>query len=185
MQMKFIKTPLPGAYEIQFEPYIDERGLFFRTYCQDEFTAIGLNMQILQMNHSLTIKKGTIRGLHCQYPPSAEIKIIRCVSGEVFDVIVDLRVNSPTFLNWHAAILTKENMRSIYVPEGFAHGFQALTDNVELVYCHSEFYRPEFEHGLRFDDPVIKIKWPLEMSAISIKDLSYSFIGKKFEGIRI
>jgi dTDP-4-dehydrorhamnose 3,5-epimerase len=181
--MKFIETPLSGAYVIELEPFRDERGLFARTFCQEEFAKIGFDKQIVQINYSITRKKGAIRGMHYQRPPASEIKIIRCLQGKVFDVMVDLRAGSPTFMQWHSVELSKDNMRMVYIPEGFAHGFQALTDNAELIYHHSALYRPEYERGLRFDDPALAIAWPLPTGIISIKDQSYSLIDNNFKGI--
>ena len=164
---------------------MDDRGLFARTFCQKEFTVIGFGKQIVQINHSVTRQKGTIRGLHYQLPPACETKIIRCVQGAVFDVMVDIRAGSATFMQWHAATLSKDNMRMVFIPEGFAHGFQTLTDNAELIYHHSAFYKPEYERGLRFDDPVLAIHWPLSVvsfppkmriirsSAMTLKGLKY------------
>jgi dTDP-4-dehydrorhamnose 3,5-epimerase len=183
--MKFIETPLSGVYVIELEPFHDERGLFARTFCQKEFATIGFDKQIVQINHSITRKGGTIRGMHYQSPPVCEIKIIRCVQGAAFDVMVDLRSGSPTFLQWHGMELSKDNMRMVYIPEGFAHGFQTLADNAELIYHHSAFYSPEYESGLRYDDPALAIKWPLPVGAISPKDQSYPLIDNNFKGIEI
>lgn len=183
--MKFVEAPLAGAYVIELEPFLDERGLFARTFCQKEFAKIGFYKQIDQINHSVTKQKGAIRGMHHQCPPACEIKIIRCVEGRVFDVMVDIRAASPTFMQWHGVELSKDNMRMVYIPEGFAHGFQTLTDNAELIYHHSAFYSPEYERGLRFDDPALAIKWPLPVGAISPKDQSYPLIDNKFKGIDI
>ena len=181
--MKFIETPLAGAYVIELEPFRDERGLFARTFCQTEFARIGFDRQIVQINHSITRQKGTIRGMHYQQPPACEIKIMRCVRGAIFDVMVDLRPGSPTFLQWHGMKLSKDNASMVYIPEGFSHGFQTLTDKAELIYHHSAFYNPEFERGLRFDDPALAIVWPLPVSVISAKDQSYPLIDNKFKGI--
>jgi dTDP-4-dehydrorhamnose 3,5-epimerase len=184
-RMKFVEAPLAGAYVIELEPFLDERGLFARTFCQKEFARIGFHKQIVQINHSVTRQKGTIRGMHYQLPPACEIKIIRCVQGTVFDVMVDLRTGSPTFMQWYGVELSKDNMRMVYIPEGFAHGFQTLTDNAELIYHHSAFYSPEYEHGLRCDDPALVINWPLPGGAISPKDQSYPLIDNNFKGIEI
>jgi dTDP-4-dehydrorhamnose 3,5-epimerase len=183
--MKFIEAPLKGAYAIDLDPSRDERGLFARTFCQKEFAEIGFCKQIVQINHSVTLQKGSIRGMHYQRPPACEIKIIRCIGGMVFDVMVDLRAGSPTFLKWHGVELSKDNMRMVYIPEGFAHGFQTLSNNAELIYHHSEFYNPEYEEGLRFDDPSLAIRWPSPVSAISPKDQNYPLINNKFKGIEI
>jgi dTDP-4-dehydrorhamnose 3,5-epimerase len=184
-RMKFVEVPLKGAFKVELEPSRDERGLFARTFCQKEFAEIGFFKQVVQINHSITLKKGTIRGMHFQRPPACEIKIIRCVGGIVFDVMVDLRAGSPTFLQWHGVELSKDNMRMVYIPEGFAHGFQTLSDNAELIYHHSEFYDPGYEEGLRFDDPSLAIKWPLSVQTISNKDRSYSLLSNGFKGIEI
>ena len=183
--MKFFETPLAGAYEIELAPFIDERGLFARTFCQKEFATIGFSRSIVQINHSVTRQKGAIRGLHYQLPPACETKIVRSVQGRVFDVMVDLRSASPAFMQWHSVELSHDNMKMIYIPEGFAHGFQALTDNVELIYLSSEYYNPEYERGLRFDDPTLSIKWPLPVSVISPKDQSCPLIDCNFKGIEI
>ena len=183
--MKFVETPLAGTYVIELEPFLDERGLFVRTFCIKEFGKIGFHKQIVQINHSVTKQKGAIRGMHYQIPPACEIKIIRCIQGKVFDVVVDIRAGSPTFKQWYGVKLSKDNMRMVFIPEGFAHGFQTLTDDVELIYHHSAFYSPEYERGLRFDDPALIIKWPLIVGAISPKDQSYQLIDKSFTGIEI
>jgi dTDP-4-dehydrorhamnose 3,5-epimerase len=182
--MKFIKTPLPGAYVIELEPVQDERGLFARTFCQVEFAQIGFHKQIVQINHSVTRKKGAIRGMHYQRPPACEAKLIRCVQGKVFDVMVDLRAGSPTFLHHCGVELSRDTMRMVYIPEGFAHGFQTLTDDAELVYHHSAFYNPQYEHGLRFNDPALAIDWPLPAGAVSLKDQSYPLIDDSFKGCK-
>ena len=183
--MKFVKVPLVGAYVIEPEPFLDERGFFARIFCQKEFEAIGFHKQIVQINQSETRQKGTIRGIHYQTPPACESKIIRCVQGAVYDVMVDIRVGSSTFMQWHGVELSKDTMRMVYIPEGFAHGFQALTDNAGLIYHHSEFYSPELERGIRFDDPNLAINWPLKPVAISPKDQGYPFKGNGFGGIKI
>jgi dTDP-4-dehydrorhamnose 3,5-epimerase len=182
-RMKFVEAPLAGAYVIELEPFLDERGLFARTFCQKEFATIGFHKQIVQINHSVTSQKGAIRGMHYQLSPACETKIIRCVQGKVFDVMVDLMAGSPTFMQWHGVELSKDNLRMVYIPEGFAHGFQTLTDNAELIYLSSAFYSPESESGLRFDDPALAIKWPLPVSVISPKDQSCPFIDNNFKRI--
>jgi dTDP-4-dehydrorhamnose 3,5-epimerase len=181
--MRFIEAPLAGAYVVELEPFMDERGLFVRTFCQKEFANIGFDRQIVQINHSVTRQKGTIRGMHYQIPPACETKIIRCVQGKVFDVMVDIRTGSPTFLQWHGVELSKDNMRMVFIPEGFAHGFQALTKNAGLIYHHSVFYNPEYERGLRFDDPVLAIHWPLKAKVVSERDKNHQFVGEDFLGI--
>lgn len=183
--MNFFETSLSGAYEIEIEPFRDDRGFFARTFCKKEFEKIGFFYDIIQINHSMTRRNGTIRGLHYQISPASEIKIIRCIQGAVFDVIVDLRTFSPTFLHWHGVELSRENQKMIFVPSGFAHGFQTLSDAAELIYLHSEFYNPEYENGLRFNDPSISIKWPLPLSCISEKDSAFPLINASFKGITI
>ena len=181
--MKFIETKLKGLYLIEPEPFRDFRGYFGRIYCKNELDVINNDIEIVQINRSLTKKKGTIRGMHFQYPPKAEIKIISCFSGSVFDVAIDLRRGSPTFLHWHAEELSSENMKMIYIPKGFAHGFQALEDNCELLYLHSEFYSKEHESGIRFNDKKVNIKWPLEITEISERDNHHQLIDENFTGI--
>jgi len=181
--MQFFQTPLPNVYEIILESFVDDRGFFTRIFCKNEFAAIGFEKEIVQVNHSFTRKKGIIRGLHYQVRPAAETKIIRCIKGRVFDVIVDLRADSTTFLQWHGVELTRDNMKIVFIPEGFAHGFQTLTDEVELIYHHSGFYNPEFEAGLRFDDPALMIPWPLPVNGISTKDLKYKMLRNDFNGL--
>jgi dTDP-4-dehydrorhamnose 3,5-epimerase len=183
--MKFIKTPLAGAYVIELEPFRDDRGLFARPFCQREFAGIGFHKPIVQINHSLTRQRGAIRGMHFQRPPACETKIIRCIQGAVFDVMVDLRAGSPTFRQWHGVELSKENLRMVYIPEGFAHGFQTLTGEAELIYHHSAFYSPEDEQGLRSDDPALAIRWPLPAVCISSKDRNYPWMDQNFKGLAL
>lgn len=183
--MIFKETKLKGAYIIDLEPFQDDRGLFARTFCQKEFEQIGHRREFVQFNHSRTSYKGTIRGMHYQKPPHAEIKLIRCVRGSVYDVIVDIRQDSPTFLEYIGVELTDRNLRMIYVPEGFAHGFQTLEDDTELIYHHTAFYAPGQEGGLRFDDPRVGIEWPLPPTVISEKDQNQINIPDTFAGIAI
>lgn len=183
--MKFFETKLKDVYIIEPEPFIDERGKFYRVFCENELKEIGLTKKIVQINQSLTKQKGAIRGLHFQYPPKAEIKMVKCVSGSIFDVAIDLRKNSPTFLQWHGEILSAENMKMMVVPEGFAHGFQALEDNCEIIYFVTEFYSPENEEGVRYNDPKINIKWSLKITNISDKDRNQDLLDENFLGITI
>ena len=183
--MKFRETRLKGLFIIEPEPYCDSRGYFGRIYCKNELKKIDHQKEILQINRSLTKIKGTIRGMHFQYPPMTEIKIISCISGSIFDVAIDLRQDSATFLKWHGEILNNEKMNALYVPEGFAHGFQTLEDNCELLYFHSEIYSLQCEGSIRYDDPVININWPLEATYISEKDKNISFITQDFKGISL
>jgi len=181
--MKFIETGINGLYCIQLEPILDDRGKFYRIFCINEFEKINHHKEIVQVNQSFTIQKGSIRGMHFQYPPKAEIKIIKCTKGSVFDVAIDLRAKSPTFLKWHGQILSEDNLEMLYVPEGLAHGFQTLEDNTELLYFHTEFYNPQYEGGIRFNDTKININWPLEITNISDRDLNYDLIDENFKGI--
>ena len=182
--MKFTETKLKGSYVIEPELYTDDRGWFARTYCKKEFEKIGHSKEWVQINHSFSQKKGTIRGMHFQYPPYNEIKMVRCVAGSVFDVIIDIREGSPTFLQWTGEELSALNKRMLYIPEGFAHGFQTLSDDAELIYHHSSFYIPGHEGGIRYDDMSIGITWKLPLVAISERDNQHPFINKTFTGIK-
>jgi dTDP-4-dehydrorhamnose 3,5-epimerase len=181
--MIFRETPLQGAYIVEAEPFSDSRGLFARTFCKNEFSKIGHQKEFVQFNHSHTYKKGTIRGMHYQLPPYNEIKLIRCIHGSVYDVIIDIRKGSPTFLKYLPVELSDQNMLSLYIPEGFAHGFQTLEDNTQLIYHHTAFYMPGFEAGIRYNDPFINIIWPLPVSSITEKDLNHNLLNKSFKGI--
>jgi dTDP-4-dehydrorhamnose 3,5-epimerase len=181
--MTFFQTPLKGSYVITLSPYSDERGWFVRTYCENEFREIGHETKWVQINHSYTAKIGTIRGMHFQLPPFREIKMVRCVRGKVFDVIIDIRKESPTFLQWFGTELSPAAMNMMYIPEGFAHGFQTLSDDSELIYHHSEFYTPGAEGGIRYDDPAIGIEWPIEISSVSERDLKHPLLTREFKGI--
>lgn len=181
--MKFTPTHLSGLHVINLQPVSDTRGWFARTYCKNRFAEIGHTKEWLQLNHSFTARKGAIRGMHYQLPPHREIKMIRCISGAVLDVAIDLREGSETFLKWKSVELNAENKTMIYIPEGFAHGFQALTDNCELLYHHSAFYTPGSEAGIRYDDPRINIPWPLPVTDISERDLAHPLLNETFKGI--
>jgi dTDP-4-dehydrorhamnose 3,5-epimerase len=181
--MIFTETPLKGSYVIGLEPFTDDRGWFARYYDKDEFKKIGHDKEWLQMNHSFTNKKGSIRGMHYQLPPFREIKMVRCIAGAVYDVIVDIRKDSGTFLNWYGVELSADNKNILYIPEGFAHGFQCITDNCELLYHHSEVYKPGAERGIKYDDSIINIEWPLPVSIISERDINHPSIDKSFKGI--
>jgi dTDP-4-dehydrorhamnose 3,5-epimerase len=181
----FHDTPLPGLKLIQRKPITDARGFFARFYCADEFRASGLDKPIVQINHSLTHSKGAVRGLHFQHPPYAETKLVSCLSGSVFDVAVDLRVDSPSFLHWHGEILSAENRRSLLIPEGFAHGCQTLTEDCELIYLTTAQFYPAAEGALNVADPALTIAWPLPVSELSQRDRSHPFIGRHFAGIRL
>ena len=181
--MIFKETSLKGSYVITIEPVEDERGWFARTYCKNEFLSIGHMKEWVQMNHSFTKQKGTVRGMHYQRPPYGEIKLVRCIAGSVYDVIIDLRANSATYLQYFGIELSAVNKKMIYIPEGFAHGFQALSNDAELVYNHSQFYLPGVEAGVRYNEPSINIKWPLELTNISERDISHPFIDANFKGL--
>jgi dTDP-4-dehydrorhamnose 3,5-epimerase len=181
--MIFTATPLAGAFVIDLEPFRDERGWFARYYCKNEFSEIGHTREWVQLNQSVSYQKGTLRGMHFQHPPFREIKMVRCIAGAVHDVIIDLRTGSPTFLQWFGTELSAANNRMLYIPEGFAHGFQTLADDSALLYHHTELYTPGAEGGVRYDDPVFFIPWPLPIAVISKRDAQHSFIDKNFKGI--
>jgi dTDP-4-dehydrorhamnose 3,5-epimerase len=171
--VKFLETKLKGACLVEPELRSDERGGFARVFCRREFQAHGLNPDLAQCNLSFNRLAGTLRGMHYQRAPHAEAKLVRCTAGAIYDVIVDLRPESSTFMKWAAAELSAENRRLLYVPEGCAHGYQALTDGAEVFYQVSAFYHPPSEGGLRWDDPAFGIRWPLPVAAISAKDASW------------
>ena len=181
--MIFTETILPGSYEIMLTPHGDNRGWFARTYCKKEFEQIGHRQEWVQINHSFSALKGTVRGMHFQHPPFAEIKMLRCIAGAVYDVIVDLRKDSPSFLKWYGTELSAANKKMLYIPAGFAHGFQTLTDDAELIYHHTEFYTPAAEAGIGYNDPAINIVWPLPVSELSARDTSHPLIDSTFKGI--
>ena len=180
--MTFAPTPLPGSFIIHPEPFADDRGWFARYYCKKEFSQIGHDKEWVQMNQSVNYKKGTLRGMHFQLPPYSEIKLVKCINGAVYDVIIDLRKGSETFLQWFGAELSSENKQMIYIPAGFAHGFQCLTDQCELLYHHSEFYLPGVEGGISYNDPKFNISWPLPVTVVSTKDLSHPLVDENFKG---
>ncbi len=171
--MKFIELELSGSYLVQASPIEDERGFFARAFCQDEFSEHGLLSDIKQTNISFNLKRGTVRGMHYQRAPFSEAKLLRCNAGRIHDVIIDLRKESKTYCQWLAVDLDSRKGDMLYIPEGFAHGFQTLTDNVELYYHMFEKYQPEASTGVRWDDPCFSITWPIDISSISEKDLSY------------
>lgn len=182
--MKFNATPLKGSYIIEPASISDSRGWFARTFSKDEFEKeIGHTKEWVQMNHSFTSAKGTIRGMHYQLSPFSEIKLVRCIAGEVFDVIVDLRKSSQTYLQWFGTILSAENKKMMYISEGFAHGFQTLSDNAELIYHHSESYNPNAESGIRYDDTAVNIQWPLEVTEISERDKNHQLVDSNFKAL--
>ena len=181
--MKIKRLFMPGAALVEAEPFVDKRGIFARFFCENELSDIIGDRHIVNINFSKTLKKGAIRGLHFQYPPKAEMKLIRCIKGSVYDVIVDIRKDSPTFLKWYGTVLSAENMNMVCAPEGFAHGFQALEENVEMLYLHTEFYSKENESGLNYKDPLLAIEWSLDPTEISERDNSHKLIDDNFRGI--
>ncbi len=168
--MIFTETPLRGAYRVDLKRLEDERGFFARSWCQREFIELGLDPCVVQCNISFNKHKGTLRGMHFQVPPFAEAKLVRCTRGAIDDVIVDLRSDSPTYLEWISVELTADNRSALYIPKGFAHGFQTLADDSEIFYQMSEFYAPEAARGFRWNDPAFGISWNLPISVISEKD---------------
>lgn len=179
----FIATPLAGLLRVQRKLIEDHRGFLSRFYSAEEFSDVGGFDCIAQINHSFTRKKGVVRGLHYQYPPHAEAKLVSCLKGGILDVAVDLRHNSRTFMQWHGEILSAENCSSMLIPAGFAHGFQTLTEDCELIYLHSVSYHPEVEGALNTSDPRLRIDWPLPMIDLSERDRNHPFIGSDFQGI--
>jgi dTDP-4-dehydrorhamnose 3,5-epimerase len=181
--MKFHKAPLDGAYLIELEKRGDGRGFFARFFCENEFGAAGLETRFVQINNSLTAAKGTLRGLHYQLPPAAEVKVVRAIRGALWDVIVDLRAGSPTHRKWFGTELNENNRLMMYVPRGFGHGFVTLSDNVEALYLDSAFYSPEAERGLRWNDAAIGIEWPVPPQEMSDKDRNWPDLNPKFHGV--
>ena len=171
--MKFTKTPIKDAYIINLDMIADDRGFFARLFCQKEFKEKKLINSFVQINNSFTKKRGTIRGMHYQKKPKEEVKIVRCISGKIFDVIIDLRKNSKSYLRWYGIELSSKNKKMLYVPKGCAHGFLTLSNNCEVFYLVSQEYSPKHEMGLRFDDPNFNIKWPLKILYGSNKDLNW------------
>jgi dTDP-4-dehydrorhamnose 3,5-epimerase len=174
--MRFTPTKLAGAYIIEPQPHADSRGLFARTFCANEFQAQGLVDVFVQCNTSWNVSKGTLRGLHFQLSPSSEVKLVRCTAGALWDVIVDLRPQSATYLQYVAVELTADNRSALYIPEMFAHGFQTLEEGTEVFYQMSQFYAPKLARGIRYDDPKIGIKWPLPVTSISDLDLNWTLL---------
>jgi len=183
--MKKIDTHFNGLFVIKREPLNDPRGSFERLYCEQTFREFGINNQIQQANLSYTKEKATVRGLHFQIPPYSEIKIVTCIKGIVFDVALDLRINSPTYLQTFSIELSSEKSDMVVIPEGFAHGFQTLTDHCQLLYIHTNNYAPEFESGLNACDPALSINWPYDVRNRSSRDLNFPFIDQHFNGIEV
>jgi dTDP-4-dehydrorhamnose 3,5-epimerase len=175
--MRFCETPLAGAFVIELERREDERGFFARSWCEEEFAAHGITAQWVQSNISFNHRAGTLRGMHYQESPYQEAKLVRCTAGAAYDVIIDLRPGSPTHGRWNAVVLSAANHTMLYVPKGFAQGFQTLEDNTEMLYLMSEVYRPEWGHGLRWDDPALAIAWPpCRERIISPRDQSFPLL---------
>mgnify|MGYP001129666955 CR=1 FL=1 len=177
--------PLDGAKIVIRKPKWDDRGCFERMFCEEELITLLGHRRIVQINHSVTYKKGTVRGLHFQHPPNAELKLVSCIKGKIFDVIVDLRKGSPTLLQWHGEILAANTFKTLLVPEGFAHGFQTLDDDTELIYFVTSPYRPSHEDGLNPLEPRLNIPWPCEINTISERDSHFPFLDDGFEGITL
>lgn len=185
MALTPVHTAIAGVYVVETDKIKDARGSFARLFCHNELSMLTGSRQIVQINRSLTTSVGAVRGMHYQLPPHAEMKLIRCLHGRVLDVVVDLRTGSPTFLKWHAEELSENNLRMMVVPEGCAHGFQVLAPDSELLYLHTSFYKPDFEGGVRFDDPRLAIKWPLEPCDVSLRDQNHPLLTQNFEGIKL
>ena len=177
------ETPLEGLRVIQRRPRKDSRGQFTRVLCSEELSAAGWTTPVVQINHSITSAVGSVRGLHYQKPPKAEKKMVLCLRGRVWDVAVDLRASSATFLSWHAEELSAENNKALLIPEGFAHGFQVLEEESELLYLHSEQYAPQLEDGLFTMDPRLSIRWPLAIGEMSDRDRGFPVVTDKYKGV--
>lgn len=182
-RMRIIDTPLADLAVIETSPTCDERGRFVRISCEEELSALRRGAHFVQVNLSRTHRRGTVRGMHFQHAPHAEAKLIRCLRGRAFDVAVDLRAGSPTFLRWHAVDLDAAAEREVFIPAGFAHGFQALSDDVELLYLHTAAWHPAAEGRLRPDDPALGIEWPLPMARLSPRDREAPLLSAAFHGI--
>lgn len=179
------ELPLTGLKLVERQRLVDNRGFLSRLFCTVELAGAGWKKHIAQINHTYTSRRGTLRGMHFQHPPHAEMKLVTCIRGRIWDVAVDLRADSATFLHWHAEELSTDNNRALLIPEGFAHGFQTLTDDVELLYCHSAIYNAEAEAGLNPRDPELAINWPLEISELSERDAQHPMLNQNFAGLLI
>ncbi len=183
--MKIRPTELDNVFVVDADKFIDRRGVFTRCYCEKELSALIGNRRIVQVNLSRTLALGAVRGLHFQHPPYSELKLVRCIKGRVWDVAVDLRASSHTFLRWQAVELSSEDANMIVIPEGYAHGFQTLEADSELMYLHTAFYEPTAEGGILYNDPSINIQWPVAVTEISDRDRQHPCIGRDFQGIRL
>ena len=181
--MRFHPTRIGGVLRLELDVRGDARGRFKRHFCADEFAAAGLPIGFVQMNHAITVGKGSVRGMHYQRPPAAEDKLVSCTLGRVFDVAIDLRAGSPTFLQWAAVEL--DEATALFIPKGCAHGFQVLSDQAHLVYLHSAVYTPEMEGGVRADDPTVAIDWPLPLANRSRRDVELPLLDERFEGLAL
>jgi dTDP-4-dehydrorhamnose 3,5-epimerase len=181
--MQFIESYLKGLFTIELLSLNDERGFFARTFCKEKFSEIGFNEEFVQFNHSFNSLKGTIRGMHYQKAPFSETKLIRCVQGSVYDVAIDLRKDSPTYLKYFGVELSAQNLNCILIPHGFAHGFQTLEDNTSLIYHHTNFYTPNTEGGILFNDPIINIQWEYPPRNVSQRDLNHPLINNNFQAL--
>jgi dTDP-4-dehydrorhamnose 3,5-epimerase len=182
-RFEILDVPLSGLRVVVRKPFVDARGYLERMFCSEDLSGILAARKVAQVNRTLTRRRGTVRGMHFQYPPHAEMKLVSCLRGEVFDVAVDLRRDSPTFLRWRSEVLSEENGRTLVIPEGFAHGFQALTEDCELLYFHTTAYHPEAEGGLNSTDPRLAIEWPLPIADRSERDSDLPFVDQAFEGL--
>ena len=183
-QLSTVRLPLAGLQLVERTCIGDARGFLSRLFCARELAGAEWTSCIAQVNHSLTAKRATVRGMHFQRPPHAEMKLVSCIRGEVWDVAVDVRAGSPTFLKWHSERLSADNGRAMLIPQGFAHGFQTLTDDAELLYCHSAEYCPAAEAGLNPRDPRLGIDWPLVITELSSRDSAHPWVDDGFEGVR-
>jgi dTDP-4-dehydrorhamnose 3,5-epimerase len=184
-QLTVTELKLAGVKLIERRHIGDARGFLSRLFCAEELSAAGWNKPIVQINHSHSARRGTVRGMHFQYPPHAEMKLVSCIRGEVWDVAVDVRAGSKNFLRWQAECLSADNKRALLIPEGFAHGFQSLSDNVELLYCHSAAYTATAESGLNVKDPTLAISWPLQIIGLSLNDSQYPMLDERFAGVKL
>ena len=184
-QLNLSPTKLNGVLIADTNYRSDARGAFARLFCKNELAATLRGREIVQVNFSVTKSCGAVRGVHFQHPPYSEMKFVRCVKGRIWDVVVDLRRNSPTFMKWHAEELSQDNARMIIIPEGCAHGFQALEAESELLYLHTEYYTPDAEDGLAYDEPLLNISWPLPVTEISERDKCHPKLDQNFSGIKL
>jgi dTDP-4-dehydrorhamnose 3,5-epimerase len=181
--MKIHSTPIADLIVAESQAFKDERGAFARLFCEQELSSVIGHRTIVQINHACTEVVGAVRGLHFQHAPHAEMKLVRCLKGKVWDISVDLRPNSPSYKRWYAQELSPQNAHMMVIPEGFAHGFQVLEVGSELLYLHTAFYKPETEGGVRYDDPELAIAWPLPVTDISVRDASHVYMNNSFRGV--